>query len=43
MTGPASFELDLITLAGFEQGLDPLRNQAIFNNVVALLIRNTVP
>ncbi len=40
MTGPASFELDLITLAGFEQGLDPLRNQAVFNNVVALLVRN---
>ena len=40
MTGPASFELDLITLAGFEQGVDPLRNTAIFNSIVAVLIRN---
>jgi hypothetical protein len=40
MTGPTSFELDLITLAGFEQGVDPLRNTAIFNSIVAVLIRN---
>jgi hypothetical protein len=40
MTGPTSFELDLITLAGFEQGVDPLRNSAIFNSILAVLIRN---
>jgi hypothetical protein len=39
MTGPASYELDLATLAGFEQPKDPLRNTVVFDNIVALLIR----
>lgn len=40
MTGPASYELDLSTLAGFEQPLDPLRNTIVIENIVAILIRN---
>ena len=40
MTGPASYELDLATLAGFEQPKDPLRNTVTFDNIVALLVRN---
>lgn len=39
-TGPASFELDLVTLAGFEQPLDPLRNTVVIENILAILIRN---
>lgn len=42
MSGPASFELDLSTLAGFEQATDPLRNTVVFENIVAILIRNKV-
>ncbi len=40
MSGPASFELDLATLAGFEQSTDPLRNTVVFDSIVAILIRN---
>jgi hypothetical protein len=40
MTGPTSYELDLATLAGFEQAKDPLRNTVVFDSVVALFIRN---
>jgi hypothetical protein len=42
MSGPASYELDLVTLSGFEQPKDPLRNAIAFDNIVALLIRNQV-
>ena len=40
MTGPTSFELDLITLAGFEQAKDPIRNAVVFDSIVAIFIRN---
>jgi hypothetical protein len=40
MTGPTSFELDLITLAGFEQAKDPIRNSVVFDSIVAIFIRN---
>jgi hypothetical protein len=40
MTGPASYELDLVTLAGFEQAKDPLRNTVVFDSIVAIFIRN---
>jgi hypothetical protein len=40
MTGPSSFELDLSTLAGFEQATDPLRNMIQIDNIVAIFIRN---